>query len=1004
MENKLINNNTSLSKKLDIGNNNNYKNVKNYDNSDDFNSDIINMFINERKNNENNENNENKKIENKEIAYNNNIDKNNLNQNKFNNNIEDNDNNLPNKKNKNINLSKSNTTNENNNTKKNISESNKNTYVNNLLKTEENSNLIDLDMPINKKKQLYEDKNTNINNFKIFDDLASIKNIFNDPFLFNKKIDEIIECFNSNKIEKKQKICEYICNNLEYKTHLKNFIQKKGIYIFSNWFAYYQENYEKLKEKIVLELLTLTIDICNKLNISLEELKLSKIGKKVNIFNKKISSIDASIYNNHSLSFEKLKNKINELIKKWKYQIEECKEKEHANKKKFEDVENFFKIKDKEHQNKEEISKNNNNYDNQTTKYNQNIDTLLNNKRVAHVIQPENNNNNIKFNLTSNKNLNIILFENPTFLNVIKSYLFKNSNLNTNLLNENILRMINNFISININNKNTTFIDSNLAKELINSILYNNNNNNSINNNSNSSNKINNLTLESNKIIREHKKLKSILKNNNDNHSINSNQNKNRFEKHLQWDEKNLEKYKIFKMSDEPNLPELSEEEYNKIQLEVLNNPNYRHIENMRLKEINMEKEKINQVRDKGKTANEVLKKMLPHCEIKQLEKVYLDENYDLANSYESKEKESITISNNLVLAVNYFRDSDIPDCPLMKEEEMYDFFDENIPKIDNQLKEDVENITKNVNSNQSNDLLLNNEINVCDIDSKKLNVISQVKNFLIFNRVDPIKSNFIINNIKSMNNILEDNIQNIFNFIRKEYLDNSSFIQNSTNFSNNNDIKPFYNTNIPNNFVKNNNNLINFNNQNNCSNMLINNNANVNQLTNSNFNMMNNLLKTSNSNIKLNTSYYNNSTTNNTISSNNLNTFNRINMNNNVLNTNLNYLKDNKNLNFPISTNKYYFNSFINNYNNTNKNNNNTNNNSQYSNINKNNPTENTKYKTKPCNHYHSQEGCKREEKCSFIHNPEYKGIPIPYSNNIITNNNVDKISLNNSLDRNNL
>lgn len=63
-------------------------------------------------------------------------------------------------------------------------------------------------------------------------------------------------------------------------------------------------------------------------------------------------------------------------------------------------------------------------------------------------------------------------------------------------------------------------------------------------------------------------------------------------------------------MVDEPNAQAITDEEYQKIQIEILKNPNYKYMEDMRLKEINMEKENINKARDKSKNAQDVIFKM----------------------------------------------------------------------------------------------------------------------------------------------------------------------------------------------------------------------------------------------------------------------------------------------------------------------------------------------------------------------------------------------------------
>ncbi len=38
-----------------------------------------------------------------------------------------------------------------------------------------------------------------------------------------------------------------------------------------------------------------------------------------------------------------------------------------------------------------------------------------------------------------------------------------------------------------------------------------------------------------------------------------------------------------------------------------------------------------------------------------------------------------------------------------------------------------------------------------------------------------------------------------------------------------------------------------------------------------------------------------------------------------------------------------------------------------------------NLKKKTVPCVYYHSAQGCHWGDKCDFIHDPNFKGIPVP-------------------------
>jgi len=50
----------------------------------------------------------------------------------------------------------------------------------------------------------------------------------------------------------------------------------------------------------------------------------------------------------------------------------------------------------------------------------------------------------------------------------------------------------------------------------------------------------------------------------------------------------------------------------------MLKNPNYKYLEDMRLKEINMEKENIGKARDKTKIIKELLAKMVPQISWKK--------------------------------------------------------------------------------------------------------------------------------------------------------------------------------------------------------------------------------------------------------------------------------------------------------------------------------------------------------------------------------------------------
>ena len=76
--------------------------------------------------------------------------------------------------------------------------------------------------------------------------------------------------------------------------------------------------------------------------------------------------------------------------------------------------------------------------------------------------------------------------------------------------------------------------------------------------------------------------------------------------------EDKLEKVKVFKLTDEVEAAPVTEEEYKKIQNEILKNPNYKLMNDMRSKEINMEKENLSKAREKNKITKDILTKMIP--------------------------------------------------------------------------------------------------------------------------------------------------------------------------------------------------------------------------------------------------------------------------------------------------------------------------------------------------------------------------------------------------------
>lgn len=89
-----------------------------------------------------------------------------------------------------------------------------------------------------------------------------------------------------------------------------------------------------------------------------------------------------------------------------------------------------------------------------------------------------------------------------------------------------------------------------------------------------------------------------------------------------------LEKVKVFKLTDEPNAPNITEEEYQKIQQDILKDPTRSYLGDMKFRESHMEKENLIRQKEKEKIAKEMFEKMAPEIKItKPLGKYKLNKN-----------------------------------------------------------------------------------------------------------------------------------------------------------------------------------------------------------------------------------------------------------------------------------------------------------------------------------------------------------------------------------------
>ena len=231
----------------------------------------------------------------------------------------------------------------------------------------------------------------------------------------------------------------------------------------------------------------------------------------------------------------------------------------------------------------------------------------------------------------------------------------------------------------------------------------------------------------------------------------------------VSFNEEELTQVKIFKATDPPNAPNISHEEYLKIQQEVASNPYKFKVEDIRKKEINMD---TNQPKKAEISWRQPLKLIIENqCE----------------RGKNSKEKIQIENKCSNILSITYFNDIPEPkegDCKL------FAFGDENIPKVENshiatQTNDTtIEDIFKYIES-----LSEITKENVKEITEKLEgieNITPELKNKIINQLETPKEENINNNNTNNSNN--NNNINN-----------NNS---NNTNNNNNNNTIPL---NLPN-------------------------------------------------------------------------------------------------------------------------------------------------------------------------------------------------------------
>lgn len=376
---------------------------------------------------------------------------------------------------------------------------------------------------------------------------------------------------------------------------------------------------------------------------------------------------------------------------------------------------------------------------------------------------------------------------------------------------------------------------------------------------------------------------------------------------------------KIFKSTDEPSAPNISQEEYMKIQEEVRKNPHKFKIEEIRKKEVTMD---IKQQKEP-----EIVWKLPPKLKLDQeIENDFKEHGKD---SLETKYIEDLCACE---LKIHYFQD--IPE-PTECEKKLFSFTDESIPKIENSQV-----------ATKTNDV-----------------TIDDVSKFW-----DNLGNNITKENLKQFEDLLAK-VVDIDSEAKQQILEQAKIKYEQENMNNQNYLTGNSNININNNLTINNNQrILSMNNYPNLMNL-----NNLNQISGATLPLLNNMKQLQPNLDAIN--YLNQGIQNQ-------NNFkfqqpNNQNINNNIATTlqNINPMLNLPNYNFL----GFDFNQINNNLQQQQLQNNN--NNKNKSNLDQRMIMESAqrmnvaKYKTKPCRNYHSSIGCTRGDNCFFIHDPNFKG-----------------------------
>ena len=391
----------------------------------------------------------------------------------------------------------------------------------------------------------------------------------------------------------------------------------------------------------------------------------------------------------------------------------------------------------------------------------------------------------------------------------------------------------------------------------------------------------------------------------------------------MHFNDLNLTEVKIFKSTDEPCAPNISQEEYMKIQEEVRKNPNKFKIEEIRKKEVTMD---ISQQKE-------------PEISWKLPMKIKLEEEIENEFKEHGKDSQENKFIEELCayeLKVHYF--NEIPE-PTEMEKKLFSFTDETIPKIENSQK-----------ATKTNDVTIDD----------------------VFKFWDSLGNNITKENLKQFEYLLEK-VVDIDNDSKQQILEQAKEKYEQENMNNQNYLAG-NNININNNLTINDQRFLSMNNFPGLMNL-----NNLNQIPGANMNLLNNPKPIQPSLEQIN--YLNQGIQNqiqnpNTFPQTNPQNLNTI-INNNIINTvpNINPMINLPNINFTGFDPNLNIINQINNPQQQMQNNRNKSNLDQRMIMESAQRMNVAKYKTKPCRNYHSSTGCTRGENCFFIHDPEYKG-----------------------------